>query len=60
MVDMIIDQRPLGAGDGVLDRLQLLRDIDAWASAFDHVDDAAQMTAGAVQAFDDRGMTGVG
>ena len=58
MVDMIVDERALGAGDGVFDRLELLRNIDAGALLLDHADDAAQMTGGAVQPLDDRGPVG--
>lgn len=28
MLDVIVDESPLGAGDGILDRLELLSDID--------------------------------
>lgn len=43
MIDVIVDQRALGARDSVLDRLQLLGDVDAGSLIFDHTDDAAQM-----------------
>lgn len=59
MVDMIVDERALGAGDGVFDRLKLLRNIDAGALLFDHADDATQMTSDAVEPFDDCGVAGV-
>jgi len=45
---MVVDERALGAGDGVFDRLELLRNIDAGAFLLDHADDTAQMTSGAV------------
>ena len=59
MVDMIVDQRALGAGNGVLNCLELLRDIDAWPALLDHCGDTAQMTVRAIEALDDRGMAGV-
>lgn len=59
MVDVIIDQRALGAGNGVLDGLELLRDIDAWPTLFDHCGDTSQMAIRAIQSLDDRGMAGV-
>ena len=59
VIDMVVDQRTLRAGDRVLDRLELLGDIDAGAFRLDHLDDAAQVTARPVQAFDDRGVAGV-
>lgn len=59
MVDMVVDKRPLSAGDSVLDRLELLRDVDARALFLDHPDDTAQMAGGPIQAFDDSRVTGV-
>lgn len=59
MVDMVVDERSLSAGDGVLDRLQLLRDVYARALLIDHPDDAAQVAGGPVETFDDSGVTGV-
>ena len=56
---MIVDERALGAGDGVLDRLELLREVDAWAFLLDHPNDATKMTGSAVQALDDGRVTGV-
>ena len=59
MVDMVVDERALGAGNGAFDCLELLRDIDARSLLFDHADDAAHMTGGAVQPLDDRRVAGV-
>ncbi|MFT6568572.1 MAG: hypothetical protein ACJAWY_000261 [Sphingomonas echinoides] len=59
MVDMVVDECPLGARDSVLDRLKLLRDVDAGALLLDHPDDTAQMAGGPIQAFDDSRVTGV-
>jgi hypothetical protein len=41
MVDVILDHRFLRLDDGLLDRMQLLRDVEAGASFFDHVANAA-------------------
>ena len=59
MIDMIVDEGALGAGDGALDGLELLRDINAGPLVLDHADDAAQMTGSAVEPLDDRRVTGV-
>ncbi len=59
MVDVIVDQCPLGAGDGVLDRLELLRDVDAGPLFLDHPDDAAKMACRPVEPLDDRRMADV-
>lgn len=60
MIDMIVDQRALGAGDGILDRLQLLGDIDAGTLLLDHPDDALEMPRRAIEPFNDRGVRIVG
>jgi hypothetical protein len=59
MVDMVVDECPLGAGYGIFDRLELLRDVDARALFLDHADNAAQMARGAIEALDDSRVTGV-
>jgi hypothetical protein len=46
---MIVDQRLFGVLDRALDRLQLLRNFGAWPALFDHFDDLAQMTVGALE-----------
>lgn len=59
VVDMIVDQRTLGAGDGAFHRLELLSDVDTGTLLLDHADDTAQVTGRAVQTLDDRRMTGM-
>ena len=59
VIDMIVDERALGAGDRVLHRLKLLRDIDARPLLFDHPDDAFQVPGRTVEPLDDRGMIGM-
>ena len=49
MIDMVVDQGLLGVDDRTLDCLQLLSDLDAGASFFDHCYDAAQVAASAVR-----------
>lgn len=43
MINMVVDERALGAGDGVLDGLELLRNIDTRTLVLDHADDASQV-----------------
>jgi hypothetical protein len=40
MIEVILDQRPLRLNDRLLDRMQLLSDVAARPSSFDHFDDA--------------------
>jgi len=56
VIEMIVDQRPLGIRDGVLDRLHLLGDVEARPARLDHLDHGAQMTVGAFQPGDQRGV----
>ncbi len=56
---MVVDERALGARDGTLDGLELLRNIDARSLFLDHADDAAQMTGSAVEPLDDCRVAGV-
>ena len=44
MVDMIVDQRTLGIGDGLFDGMQLLCDFSARATFIYHRNDSRQMT----------------
>ncbi len=53
---MIPDQCLLGLSDRLLDRVKLLGDVEAAAAALDHLDDAAQMAVGPLEALDDFGM----
>lgn len=60
VVDVIVDQHPLGVADSAFDGLQLLGDIEATSTCFHHGNNAAQMAFGPLQAFDDVGMGSVG
>ena len=59
MIDMIVDQGPFRAGDRILDRLELLSDVDAGAMVVDHRDDAVEMAGGAFEPLHDRRMRAV-
>jgi hypothetical protein len=56
MVEVILDQRLLRLLDRLLDRMQLLRDIEARATVLDHLHHAREVAVRALQPFDDRGM----
>jgi len=56
VIEMIVDQGLLGLGDGLLDGMQLLGDIEAGAASFNHLDNRAQMPVRALQPLDDIGM----
>jgi len=51
--DVVVDQHLLGLRNGLLDRIQLLGNVEARPLRLDHLDDAAQVTFGAPQALDD-------
>lgn len=57
VIDMVLDQRAFGLTDRFFHGMQLLRDVDAGTTVFDHADDAAQMTLRTLQPFDDIAMT---
>lgn len=59
VVEMIVDQRLLGGLDRLLDRLELLGDLQAVAPFFQHPDDAAEMPLRVAKALDDRGVRGM-
>jgi hypothetical protein len=56
MIDVIVDQRFLGVVDRVLDRLELLSELEAGPPPFDHADDRLKMPLRASEAADDLGM----
>jgi hypothetical protein len=57
VVDMVLDKHTLGLANGFFHGMQLLGDVDAGPAVFDHSDDAAQVTLGTLQPFDDIAMT---
>lgn len=59
MVDVIINKRTLGTGDGIFNSLKLLRQVDTRPLFLNHADDTAQVTRRPIEALDDRGVTGV-
>ena len=56
MLDVIVDQFALGVADGLLDRVQLLSQVEAAAVFFQHGHDAAQVAVHPLQPLDDLGM----
>ena len=56
MVQVIVDQRTLGVHHRLLDRLKLLRDLEAGFARLDHVDHGTKMPIGALQPGDQGGM----
>lgn len=59
MIEMVLDKSLLGLSDSLLDSLQLLGDIKAAATVFDHLDYGTKMAIGAFQPLDDIGMGSV-
>ncbi len=53
MIDVVVNQRPLGFADGLLDRMKLLGEIETRSSLIKHLDHTAKMTFGPPQPFDD-------
>jgi hypothetical protein len=43
---VVLDQHPLGVGDGALDCVELLGEVHAGAFPLDHGDDAGEVTVG--------------
>ncbi len=56
MLDMIVDELALGIGDGILHRVQLLRNIETGSPDFDHGQSGTQMPFRSFQTFHDFGM----
>jgi len=53
---MILNQGALGLRDGLLDSMELLRDVGARALRLDHLDHAEKMAVGTFQPLDDIGV----
>jgi hypothetical protein len=49
MVDVVLDERLLGLTDRLLDGVELLGNVEARPSRFDHVDHASKMPLGSLQ-----------
>ena len=56
MIHVVMDQGALGVRDGLLDRLHLLRDLEARLSRLNHADYGTKMPIGALQPCDEGGM----
>src|SRR4051812_20025200 len=59
MLDVVVDEFALGAGDGFLDRMKLLREIETASILREHVHNGTQMSLRAFEALDDGGVAGV-
>src|SRR4030081_3630199 len=56
VTDVVVNQGLLGVLDRALDRLQLLRNLQARPVLLDHFDDHVKMAVGAPEPLDNRGM----
>lgn len=56
MVEVVVDQGALGLFYRSLDGMELLGDVNARPSRFDHLDDGLQMAVSALEPLCDRGM----
>ena len=61
MIDVVVDQGPLGLADGFFDGVKLLGQVEARAPFVEHRDDPAQMAFSPLQPLDDirMGLVGV-
>jgi len=59
MLDVIMDQLALGVGEGVLNSVQLLGEVEARPALLKHRQNLAEMAVGALEALDDFGVAGV-
>jgi hypothetical protein len=57
MINVIVNQSPLGLADGLFDGMQLLGEIEARPSLGEHFDHPAEMTVSPLQPLDDIGMS---
>src|SRR6266404_5419410 len=57
VVNMIVDQGLLRLADGLLDRMKLLRQVEAGTPIAEHLDHLMKMAFGPLQALDDIGMS---
>lgn len=54
MIDVILNQRALRLAHRLLDSMKLLGNIHAFATVFDHSNDASQVAVRTLEAFDNR------
>ncbi|GAO94350.1 hypothetical protein PSA5_16555 [Pseudomonas syringae pv. actinidiae] len=54
MIDVILNQRAFRLAHRLLDSVQLLGNVHAFATVFDHGDNAAQVAVCTLEAFDNR------
>lgn len=53
MIDMGVNQRPLGFADSFFDSMKLLGEVETRSLFTKHLDHTAKMTLGALEPFDD-------
>jgi hypothetical protein len=56
VIDVIVDQRFLCNGNGLLHGMQLLREIETLSARLDHLNDGSKVTLGAAKPFEKVGM----
>ena len=56
MLDMVVDQLALGVAHGLLNSMQLLREIETGPPLLNHRNDRPDVTFGSLEALGDRGM----
>ena len=56
MIDVIVNQRLLSLTEGLLDGMELLRQIDTGPAVREHLDHLVKVTFGPLEALDDAGM----
>ena len=56
VIDVILNERALGIGNGLFHRIQLLGDVGAAGMRLDHPDDMRQMSGRALEALGNRRM----
>src|SRR6266850_111741 len=59
VLDVVVDQLPLGFGNRAFDRVELLRQVEAASAFLEHSDNRAKVTFGALQASNDGRVAGV-
>ena len=59
VLDMIVDEFPLGVCDRAFDSMKLLREVKTGASLLEHRENRGEVAMGALESGDDGGVTGV-
>ena len=56
VIDVVVNQCFLCVGNGLLNRMQLLREIEAFSARLDHLNDGSKVTFSATKPLDQIGM----